>query len=68
MDSTIMLVKFLLPHTDNGAKEMVARFKRDGFVSFGIEDRHCGFIRRVGEDRGRILMWPRSPNQALPHG
>lgn len=51
-----MIVKFLLPHTDPEAKEMVSHFKRDGFASFGIKDRHCGFIRQAGEERGRILI------------
>lgn len=51
-----MLVKFLLPKTDQDALEMVVRFKNEGIASLTVDDMHLGFIRQVGEEDDKLMI------------
>ena len=51
-----MLVKLLLPQTDEDARCVVANFKRDGIASLSTDGMHYGFVREVGEEDGKIMI------------
>jgi hypothetical protein len=51
-----MIVKLLLPLTDRSAQEIVVKFKNDGIASVSADDMHFGFVRRVGEEDGKIAI------------
>lgn len=51
-----MMVKFLLPQTDLDAQRMMVQFKNDGMAPLSTDRMHLGFVRRVGEENGKILI------------
>ncbi|MDW5563487.1 MAG: hypothetical protein SA339_09700 [Methanomassiliicoccus sp.] len=51
-----MMVKMLLPQNDADARRIVSQFKSDGIASLSTEGMHFGFIRQVGEEKGRIVL------------
>jgi hypothetical protein len=52
-----MIVKFLTPQTDQFTRDLVMRFKRDGFAPIGIEGHHVGFVGELSKKRGMIMIF-----------